>query len=99
MTLAQTFQAQAIAQAQTAMLAHSCPTKRLIQNLEHYGGVETVKELARRHRLSDGFDALVRCGHPELTLEALAVQRKYGSLFTDEEVNWCLQVLVEAGFF
>jgi len=99
MTLAQTFQAQAIAQAQTAMLAHGCPTKRLIQNLERYGGLETLQDLARRHRLSDGFDALVRCGHLELTLEALAVQRKYGALFTDDEINWCLEVLVEAGYF
>jgi len=99
MTLAQTFQAQAIAQAQTAMLAHGCPTKRLIQNLETYGGLETLQDLARRHRLSDGFDALVRCGHLELTLEALAVQRKYGALFTDDEINWCLEVLVEAGYF
>ena len=99
MTLAQEFQATAIRNAQTAMLAHGCPTKRLITTLETYGGVETLRELARKHRLSDGFDALVKCGHPELTLEALAVQRKFGTLFTDEEANWCLEVLVEAGYF
>ena len=99
MTAAQQFQAQAIQNAQTAMLAHGCPTKWLIQSMETHGGVETMQELARRHRLSDGFDALVRCGHPELTPEALAVKGKYGSLFTDDEVNWWLEVLVEAGFF
>ena len=99
MTTAQTFLLKAIENAQTAMLAHGCPTKRLIQNLQSYGGAETLKDLARKRRVSDGFDALVKCGHPELTLEALAVQSKYGSLFTDDEVNWCLEVLVEAGYF
>ena len=99
MTTAQTFLIKAIENAQTALLAHGCPTKRLITHLQAYGAAETVKELARKRRVSDGFDALVACGHPELTLEALAIQGKYGSLFTDEEVNWCLEVLVEAGYF
>ena len=31
MTLEQAFQKQALANAQTAMLAHGCPTRRLIQ--------------------------------------------------------------------
>ena len=34
MTLAQTFQAEAMAHAQTAMLSHGAPTKRLFQNLQ-----------------------------------------------------------------
>jgi len=93
------FQKQAIQQAQTAMLAHGCPTKRLIETLQTRGGVETAKDLAKRHRLSDGFDALRQCGHLELTLEALMIQGKFGALFTDEEVNWCLEVLMEAGYF
>ena len=99
MTLAQTFQTKAMEQAQKAMLAHGCATKRLFQNLQTYGGVETAKELARRHRLSDGFDGLVSCGHTELTLEALAVQKQFGSLFTDEEINWFLEVLVGVGYY
>ncbi len=99
MTLAEMFQAKAMEQAQTAMLAHGCPTKRLFLNLQTYGGAETAKELARRHRLSDGFDALVSCGHPELTLEALAVQKQFGSLFTDEQINWFLEVLVSVGYY
>lgn len=99
MTLAQEFQIIAMKNAQTAMLAHGCPTRRLLGELESRGGVEVLQQLASRHRLSDGFDALVRCAHPELTLEALAVQGKYGSLFTDEEVNHCLDALLEAGYF
>lgn len=99
MSLAKDFQAQAVAHAQTAMLAHGCPTKRLVETLQTRGGVETVRELCRRGRLSDGFDALQKCGHLELSLEALVIQGKYGSLFTDEEVNFCLDVLMEAGYF
>lgn len=99
MTLAQTFQKEAIQNAQTAMLGHGCPTKRLIGNLETYGGAETLRELARKRRVSDGFAALRDCGHLELTPEALALKSKYGALFTDDEVNWCLEVLVEAGYY
>ena len=99
MTLAQTFQKEAMANAQTAMLTYGCATKRLYQNLESQGGVETAKELAKRHRCSDGFDGLQRCGHLELSLEALMTKGKYASLFTDEEVNWCLDTLLEAGYF
>lgn len=99
MTLAQAFQTKAMENAQTAMLTHGCPTKRLYSDLQTRGGVETLRYLAEKHRLSDGFDALVSCGHPELTLEALAVQGKYGSLFTDEQINWCLEVLVQTGYF
>ena len=99
MKLEELFLKTAVQQAQTAMLAHGCPTKRLAETLQTRGGVETVRELAKRRRVSDGFDALQQCGHLELTPEALAVQGKFGALFTDEEVNWFLRVLMEAGYF
>ena len=99
MKLEELFQKQAIQQAQTAMLAHGCPTKRLIETLQTRGAAETARDLAKRHRLSDGFDQLRQCGHLELSLEALMTQGKFGALFTDEEVNWCLDVLMEAGYF
>ncbi len=99
MTLEQTFQKEALEQAQTAMLSHGCPTKRLYQTLETRGGVETARELAKKHRVSDGFEALRQCGHLDLSLEALMVKGKYGSLFTDAEINWCFEVLVDAGYF
>ena len=50
-------------------------------------------------RLSDGFHALREKGHLELTLEALAVDKRFTSLFTDEEANEALTRLLEAGFF
>ena len=98
MTLAQAFQKEAAANAQTAMLAHGAATKRLLQSLEEHG-IDAVRDQVKRHRLSDGFDQLRRCGHLELTPEALMTKGKYASLFTDEEVNWCLDVLLEAGYY
>jgi len=50
------------------------------------------------HRCSDGFEALVRVGHLELSLEALAVKKQFTALFTDEEANEALTRLLEAGY-
>ena len=50
-------------------------------------------------RLSDGFNALKAAGHLELTLEALAVDKRFTSLFPDEEANEALTRLLEAGYF
>ena len=49
-------------------------------------------------RLSDGFNALKDKGHLELTLEALAIDKRYTGLFTDEEANEALTRLLEAGY-
>jgi hypothetical protein len=38
-------------------------------------------------------------GHLELSPEALVVQGKFGPLFTDEEADFCLAVLCEAGYY
>jgi len=99
MKLEDKFTAQAKANAQTALLAHGAATKRLLQDLETYGGVRTAQDLCRKHRVSDGFDQLAQCRKLELSLEALVIKGQYGALFTDEEANWCLDVLMEAGFF
>ena len=49
------------------------------------------------HRTSDGFSQLAAMGRLELSLEALAVQKAYTALFTDEEANEALSRLLEAG--
>ena len=50
-------------------------------------------------RLSDGFNALKDKGHLELTLEAIAIDKRYTGLFSDEEANEALTRLLEAGYF
>ena len=49
-------------------------------------------------RLSDGFDAQKEKGHSELTLEAIAIDKHYTGLFTDEKANEALTRLLEAGY-
>ena len=51
------------------------------------------------NRISDGFNALADKGQLKLSLEALAVDKRFTSLFTDEEANEALARLLEAGFY
>lgn len=51
------------------------------------------------HRASDGFDALAAAGRWELTLEALAVDKRFTGLFSDEEANTALTRLLDAGYW
>ena len=50
-------------------------------------------------RTSDGFSALAQIGHLEWSLEALAVDKRFTGLFSDEEANEALARLMEADFF
>ena len=50
-------------------------------------------------RTSDGFAALADLGHLEWSLEALAVDKRFTGLFTDEEANEALQRLMEVNFY
>ena len=63
---------------------------------------EEAMKSARRclsgRRLSDGFNALKDKGHLELSLEAIAIDKRYTELFTDEEANEALTRLLEAGY-
>jgi len=49
-------------------------------------------------RLSDGFNLLAAKGRLDLSLEALAVDKRFTQLFTDEEANNALTRLLEAGY-
>ena len=67
--------------------------------------IRPITDLQQAHRClsgsreSDGFNLLAQKGRLDLSLEALAVKKQFTALFTDEEVNWCLDVLMEAGYF
>lgn len=49
-------------------------------------------------RDSDGFGALANIGRLDLSLEALAINRQFTGLFTDEEANNALTRLLDAGY-
>ena len=64
---------------------------------------EKAIEIAGRclsgNRDSEGFGQLQRLGRLDLSLEALATQKAYTALFTDEQVNNALMRLLDAGYF
>ena len=49
-------------------------------------------------RESDGFWQLADRGRLELSLEALAVQKEFTGLFTDEQADLALSRLLDAGY-
>ena len=61
--------------------------------------VKSAKRVLSGNRLSDGFNELKARNALKLSLEALAVDKRFTSLFTDEEANEALQRLLEAGFY
>ena len=50
------------------------------------------------NRVSDGFGVLADKGRLDLSLEALAVDKRFTGLFTDEEANNALMRLLDAGY-
>ena len=50
-------------------------------------------------RTSDGFNLLAQKGQLKLSLEALAVDKRFTDLFTDEEANEALMRLLDAGYY
>ena len=65
--------------------------------------VEKAEALKQAHRLlsgsrtSDGFDLLAQKGQLKLSLEALAVDKRFTALFSDDEANEALTRLLSAG--
>ena len=60
--------------------------------------VKSAKRVLAGTRLSDGFNELAAKGQLKLSLEALAVDKRFTGLFSDEEANEALMRLVEAGY-
>jgi len=60
--------------------------------------LKTAKRTLSGTRLSDGFNDLAKKGQLKLSLEALAIDKRFTQLFTDEEANEALNRLLEAGY-
>lgn len=60
--------------------------------------LKSAKRVLAGSRLSDGFNELAAKGQLKLSLEALAIDKRFTSLFTDEEANEALMRLLEAGY-
>ena len=70
-----------------------------LRPVEASDAMKTAHRWLSGHRESDGFSVLADKKHLELTLEALAVDKRFTSLFTDEEANNALTRLLAAGWF
>lgn len=69
-----------------------------LRPMEEAEAMKQAHRALQGHRPSDGFDILADKGHLELSLEALAVDKRFTSLFTDEEANTALMRLLDAGY-
>lgn len=69
-----------------------------LRPIEAEDAMKTAKRWLSGHRESDGFGILADKHHLELTLEALAVDKRFTALFTDEEANNALTRLLAAGY-
>ena len=61
--------------------------------------MKTAHRALTGNRESDGFAALEQAKRLDLSLEALATDRRFTTLFTDEEANTALMRLLDAGFY
>ena len=67
--------------------------------LEDADAMKTAHRALGGSRPSDGFDALAAAGHLELSLEALAVDKRFTGLFSDDEANTALTRLLDGGYY
>ena len=61
-------------------------------------GMKTARRWLSGSRESDGFAALANIGRLDLSLEALAVDKRFTQLFTDEEANTALTRLLSGNY-
>ena len=57
-----------------------------------------AKRVLSGSRTSDGFSLLAQQGKLALSLEALAVDKRFTALFSDDEANTALTRLLSAGY-
>lgn len=73
-------------------------TARLRKQTGELGALELAHRILTGRRCSDGFSQLQQAGRLDLSVEALAVEGRFGSLFSDQEANEALNRLLEAGY-
>ena len=60
--------------------------------------MKTAHRALNGNRVSDGFNILADKRHLELSLEALVIDKRFTSLFSDKEANNALMRLLSAGY-
>ena len=70
-----------------------------LRPLERQKAMQLAHRSLQGSRESEGCGILADKKHLELSLEALAVDKRFGGLFSDEEANNALSRLLNAGFY
>lgn len=97
--LEHTFTTALLEQLSKAAAVCGVEETRLRQQAEALGGVKAVQQMLARRQETRQFVPLKNMKRLDLSVEALVVKGKYASLFTDEEVNACLDALLEGGLY
>ncbi len=65
-------------------------SSRIIQMIDSYGALETVKLLKQQYPKhdSEGYTQLFMCRRLDLSFEALMLDDRFVSLFSKEELEW-----------
>ena len=66
--------------------------------IEPENALKNAKRALSGNRLSEGFDVLAAKKRLDLSLEALAIDKRFTQLFSDEEANAALERLLSAGY-
>jgi Protein of unknown function DUF262 len=74
------------------------PARYFLEMLSTYGGLGTARKLLASAEVSSGFTALYERGRLDLTVEALVIQPRFASVFTDEETEIARQRLRDLGY-
>ena len=69
-----------------------------LRPMEPENALRTAHRALSGSRPSDSFQILADKHHLELTLEALAVDKRFTALFSDDEANTALTRLLSAGY-
>ena len=72
---------------------------RFLQMLSEKGDLATAKHLMASGAPQEGFVHLWECGCLDLTVEALVLQDRFHSLFTNEELEEAHHRLEDLGYF
>lgn len=72
---------------------------RLKEQAQKEGGAKALQRLWDRQQLTRQFGLLAQQNKLDLSPEYLATRGRYAPLFTDDQVNFCLEALLEAGAF
>ena len=70
-----------------------------LRPMEESDAMRQAHRVLSGHRLSDGFDALAAKNRLDLSLEALAIDKRFTALFSDDEANTALTRLLDAGYY